>query len=113
MASCTTVPREIAAEGVGADPRQMKPDSYSWLCELAGLVVAGGPVDDDVPAVEGVDESDDAHQGGYLLLVVVLGGIHPGSSVTPPAASAMRVPCSVSSRAARSASVNSASPLAS
>jgi RNA polymerase sigma-70 factor (ECF subfamily) len=46
--------------------------------ELAGLVVAGGLPDDDVQAVEGVDDGDDRHQGGELLLVVVLGGVRPG-----------------------------------
>jgi hypothetical protein len=30
------------------------------LSELAGLVVAGGLLDDDVPAVEGVDLQDES-----------------------------------------------------
>ncbi len=47
------------------------------LPELAGLVIAGGLLGDDVQAVPGVDEGDGAHQGGELLLVVVLGGIGP------------------------------------
>jgi hypothetical protein len=34
--------------------------------------------DDDVPSVEGVDQSDERHQGGELVLVVVLGGMGPG-----------------------------------
>jgi predicted SnoaL-like aldol condensation-catalyzing enzyme len=45
---------------------------------LAGLVVAGGLLGDDVHAVEGVDDGDEAHQGGELVLVVVLGGVRPG-----------------------------------
>src|SRR6266540_1574908 len=49
-----------------------------WLSELAGLVVAGGLLDDDVEAVGGVDEGDEGHQGGELVLVVVLGGVPPG-----------------------------------
>src|SRR6266540_3227443 len=43
-----------------------------WLSELAGLL------DDDVEAVGGVDEGDEGHQGGELVLVVVLGGVRPG-----------------------------------
>jgi hypothetical protein len=39
--------------------------------ELASLVVARGVLDDDVPAVEGVDEGNGPYQGGELLLVVV------------------------------------------
>ena len=62
---------------------------YSSFFELAGLVIAGGLLDDNVPAVEGVYEGDEGHQGGELILVIV-----------------PRVPCSVSSSAARSASVN-------
>nr|BFE77755.1 hypothetical protein GCM10020093_003560 [Planobispora longispora] len=54
------------------------PDRGSRSSELAGLVVTGGLPGDDVHAVEGVDEGDPGHQGGELLLVVVLGGVRPG-----------------------------------
>jgi WhiB family redox-sensing transcriptional regulator len=47
------------------------------LPPLAGLVVAGGLLGDDVHAVPGVDTSDEAHQSCELVLVVVLGGIRP------------------------------------
>ncbi|MEV4161954.1 hypothetical protein [Nonomuraea dietziae] len=44
----------------------------------AGLVVAAGhPVDDAEPVV-GVDQGDDQHQGGELVVVVMLGGVGPG-----------------------------------
>ena len=76
------------------------------LTELAWLIVTGRLPDDDVSAVERVDERDGEDQCGKLILVKVLGGVAQASSVTPPAASAMRVPCSQSSKAARSASVN-------
>jgi hypothetical protein len=52
-------------------------DGCFSLSVLAGLVVAGGLLGDDVPAVEGVDEGDGAHQRGELVLVVMLGGIRP------------------------------------
>ena len=47
------------------------------LPPLAGLVVPGWLLGDDVQAVPGVDTSDEAHQGSELVLVVVLGGIRP------------------------------------
>ena len=47
------------------------------LPPLAGLVVAGWLLGDDVQAVPGVDTSDEAHQGSELVLVIVLGGICP------------------------------------
>jgi hypothetical protein len=45
---------------------------YSSLSDLAGLVVTGGLADDDVHAVHRVHERDEAHQGGELVLVIVL-----------------------------------------
>ena len=48
-----------------------------WLPPLAGLVVAGGLLGDDVHPVPGIDTRDERHQGGELLLVVVLGGVRP------------------------------------
>ena len=48
------------------------------LPPLAGLVVAGGLLSDDVHAVPCVDTRDERHQGGELVLVVVLGGVRPG-----------------------------------
>ena len=59
-------------------PRDRPAGAGRWLSELAGLVVAGGLPDDDVHAVVGVDEGDEGHQGGELVLVVVLGGVRPG-----------------------------------
>lgn len=62
-----------------AGARQCQPSwTDSSLPELAGLVVAGRLLDDDVHAVVGVDEGDEGHKGGQLVLVVVLGGIGPG-----------------------------------
>jgi len=49
-----------------------------WLSPLAGLVVTGGLLDDDVHAVVGVDEGDERHQRRELVIVVVLGRIGPG-----------------------------------
>jgi hypothetical protein len=68
-------------------------DRDAWLSPLAGLVVPGGLAGDDVQPVPGVDAGDERHQGGKLLIVVVLGGVLPGLVGYP------------SSRAARSASV--------
>jgi hypothetical protein len=48
------------------------------VIRTAGLVVACGPLDDDVCPVEGVADGDLGHQGGELVLVVVLGGVRPG-----------------------------------
>ena len=65
----------------GADCRgwvQISRICEGWLRKLAGLIVAGGLLGDDVPAVEGVDHGDEGHQGGELILVIVLGGVHPG-----------------------------------
>src|SRR6516162_8115898 len=45
---------------------------------LAGLVVAGGLPGDDVDTVVGVDEGDERHQRGELVIVVVLGRVRPG-----------------------------------
>jgi hypothetical protein len=45
---------------------------------LAGLVVPSGPPKDDVEAVVGVDDGDERHQRGELVVVVVLGGVRPG-----------------------------------
>jgi len=47
------------------------------LSELTGLVVASRLLEDHVPAVERVDDSDRAHQRRKLILVVVLGGVRP------------------------------------
>jgi hypothetical protein len=41
-------------------------------------VVTSGLPDDDVRAVDGVHERDEAHQRGELVLVIMLGGIRPG-----------------------------------
>ena len=49
-----------------------------WLSPLAGLVVTGGLLGDDVHAVVGVDEGDKRHQRGELVIVVLLGRIRPG-----------------------------------
>ena len=72
---------------------------------LPGLVSPAGCRVMTFSRVVGVDDGDQAHQRGELVVVVVLGRVRQASSVTPPAASAIRVPCSVSSSAARSASV--------
>src|ERR1039458_1779747 len=53
-------------------------DRGCWSPPLAGLVVAGGLLGDDVHAVVGVDAGDEGHQGGELVLVVVLGRVRPG-----------------------------------
>ena len=82
------------------------PGAGRWLSELAGLVVAGWLPGDDVDPVPGVNPGDERYQRAELLVVVVLGRIRPGLAGDTPAASASRVPCSVSSSAARSASVN-------
>src|SRR5215213_7746659 len=50
---------------------------FRSLAELAGLVVACGLLDYDVPAVEGVDEGDEADQCGELIVVIMLGGVGP------------------------------------
>jgi WhiB family transcriptional regulator, redox-sensing transcriptional regulator len=47
------------------------------LSPLAGLVVTGRLLGDDVHAVPGVDQGDLRHQGRELVLVVVLGGLRP------------------------------------
>jgi hypothetical protein len=75
------------------------------LPELAWLVVAGRLLDDDVHAVEGVDDSDERHQRPELVLVVVLGGIRPGLVADTTGRVGDAGACSASSRAARSASV--------
>jgi hypothetical protein len=72
--------RREVARGVcccWCEPAPVVPARYSSLSELAGLVVAGRLRDDDVDAVKGIDEGDSGHQGGELVLVVVLGGIRP------------------------------------
>jgi hypothetical protein len=59
-------------------PPRLASAGCSSLFELAGLVVTGWLLDDDVQAVVGVDEGDDGDQGGELVLVVVLDGVRPG-----------------------------------
>src|SRR5215472_10319874 len=49
-----------------------------WLPPLAGLVVPGGLLGDDVQAVPAVDDRDERHQARELVLVVVLDGVRPG-----------------------------------
>src|SRR6266581_8344555 len=48
------------------------------LSPLAGLVVPSGPLKDDVEAVVRVDDGDERHQRGELVVVVMLGGVRPG-----------------------------------
>src|SRR3954451_14199655 len=50
---------------------------FRLLSEMAGLVIAGGLPDDHVPAVERVDQGDEADQRGQLIVVIVLGGVGP------------------------------------
>src|SRR5213078_2989405 len=45
---------------------------------LAGAVVAGRLLDDDVQSIEGVDQRNETHQRSELVVVVVLGGVGPG-----------------------------------
>src|SRR5258708_37237975 len=49
-----------------------------WLSPLAGLVDAARLPRDDVHPVVGVDERDERHERGKLVIVIVLGGIRPG-----------------------------------
>ncbi len=44
---------------------------------MSGLVATGRLAGDDVHAVIGVDECDETHQSGELLVVVVLGRVRP------------------------------------
>ena len=54
-----------------------RPGRRGRLSEHAGLVVPGGLLDDDVHPVVRVDQGDQRHQRGELVIVVVLDGVRP------------------------------------
>jgi hypothetical protein len=72
-------------------PYRGRTDDVAPAIPLAGLAVAGRPLDDDVDAAVGVDEGVERHHAASWSSSWCWAALAQASSVTPPAASAAHV----------------------